>query len=78
MIALHFEGLLSKQWQNFTLLRCSNQFSTAERKQKEKRTPVPCTTNLTEHSQAFLGKPGSTETQLVISSRVHDGRLGLI
>ena len=30
---LHFEGLLSQQ-QNFTFLRCSNQFSTAERTQR--------------------------------------------
>ena len=31
-----------------------------------KVTPVPCTTNLAEHTQAFLGKPGSKETQLAI------------
>ena len=29
-----------------------------------------CTTNLAEHTQAFLGKPGSTETQPAISSTV--------
>ena len=34
MIALHFEGLLSQQWRNFTVLWCSNQFRTAERKQR--------------------------------------------
>jgi hypothetical protein len=28
--------------------------------------PVPCTTNLAEHTQTFLGKPGSTVTQLAI------------
>ena len=30
------------------------------------RTPVGYTTNLAEHTQAFLGKPRSTETQLAI------------
>ena len=27
------------------------------------RSSGPCTTNLSEHTQAFLGKPGSTETR---------------
>ena len=34
MIALHFEGLLSQQRRYFTVLRCSERFSTAEHKQR--------------------------------------------
>jgi hypothetical protein len=30
------------------------------------KTSVPYTTKLAEHTQAFLGKPGSTEPQLAI------------
>ena len=40
--------------------------------------PVPCTTNLAEHTQAFLGKPGLTEPQLAIRvQRYHDARFTL-
>ena len=39
----------------------------------------PYTTNLTEHNQAFLGKPGSTEPQLAIRvQRYHDARLEFV
>ena len=31
---------------------------------------------LAEHTQAFLGKPGSTETQLAIVKWYYDARLG--
>ena len=39
--------------------------------------PVPCTTNLAVHTQAFLGKTRSTETQLAIRVKwYHDANLG--
>ena len=40
--------------------------------------PRGCNTNLVEHTQAFLGKPGLTETQLAIRVKwYHDAHFRL-